>query len=186
MGCQTPLARERFLANRIILGHQGKEITLTFKAPTAREITTELKYTGSTPNDRLPFTIASKGNAYESRIFSVDQLEGNIAHVRIKTFGDEGMIEEFSQKLIPILKTYDGVILDIRRNQGGNSGFGKYILEQFTDAPIPSKAMTATQFKSATDIGLANLIAHQKTIGIKTQNYLAELAKLPSYQRGQR
>ncbi|MES2265810.1 MAG: S41 family peptidase [Bacteroidota bacterium] len=58
-----------------------------------------------------------------------------IAHVKLNSFGDEKIIDEF-KKILPQLYTAKGVILDIRENGGGDTGVGAEILKYFTDEKV--------------------------------------------------
>lgn len=57
----------------------------------------------------------------------------DIGYFQINTFGDEGVINDFKE-ILPELRTCKGVILDIRKNGGGNTEIGAEILKYFTDA----------------------------------------------------
>ncbi|HLY72093.1 MAG TPA: S41 family peptidase, partial [Puia sp.] len=74
---------------------------------------------------------------------------GNIGYFQINTFGDRGVVDDF-QKILPEIRGCKGMILDIRRNGGGNSEIGAEILKYFTDAnPLVGSAWQTKENISA-------------------------------------
>ncbi len=59
-------------------------------------------------------------------------VEGNIAYVALNTFGNNEVARTFDS-LFEQIRTADALILDVRKNGGGNSGVGWKILEYLTD-----------------------------------------------------
>jgi carboxyl-terminal processing protease len=62
-------------------------------------------------------------------------LQGGIAHLRIKSFGDNSVVAGFDS-LFAGLETSEAIILDLRDNGGGNSGVGYNLLGYLTDRPF--------------------------------------------------
>lgn len=60
-------------------------------------------------------------------------LSGNIAYVELNTFGDKEVRERF-EAAYDSLAASDALILDVRRNGGGDSGYGWNILGCLTDS----------------------------------------------------
>ena len=56
----------------------------------------------------------------------------DIGYLKINTFGDEKVIDDF-KAILPELYNCKGVIIDIRSNGGGSTGIGAEILKYFTD-----------------------------------------------------
>jgi hypothetical protein len=56
---------------------------------------------------------------------------GEVGYLEVNTFGEAGVIEDF-KKVLPELYACKGIILDIRRNGGGNSDIAAELLKYFT------------------------------------------------------
>ncbi len=61
--------------------------------------------------------------------------EEKVGIVSINTFGDTAVVDDFL-KVLPQLRTCDGIIIDLRQNGGGNSDIGAQILSHFTSNPL--------------------------------------------------
>ena len=68
--------------------------------------------------------------------FVFQRLEGNLAYVALNTFMDPTVATSFEEKL-PEMQRYAGLILDMRKNHGGNDDFGyrivRHLLRQTTE-----------------------------------------------------
>ncbi|MBD3337320.1 MAG: hypothetical protein GF355_17545 [Candidatus Eisenbacteria bacterium] len=73
--------------------------------------------------------------SYESSIES-RLLDGNLGYVALNTFADRSMIAAFDSVLAELRET-DGLILDLRRNTGGNGDVAYDILAYLTAEPFP-------------------------------------------------
>ncbi len=60
-------------------------------------------------------------------------LEGNIAYVEITTFGNDSIVKVFDSLFEEVEQT-EALIIDVRRNGGGNSGVGWQILAYLADS----------------------------------------------------
>ena len=69
-----------------------------------------------------------------AREFELRQAGGGIAHVLLNTFGSPKAADQFEENLVSILGA-KGLILDVRRNEGGNSGVGFRILSHLIEQP---------------------------------------------------
>lgn len=67
-------------------------------------------------------------------LFELTMLPGNIAHVKLNTFGEAAAADAFEKQLDTILAAR-AVVLDVRENGGGNSSVGYRILSHFIDKP---------------------------------------------------
>ncbi len=61
--------------------------------------------------------------------------EDHIGVLRISTFGSNGMDREFDALYKDILQT-DALVIDLRNNGGGNSGYSDHILRHLTEVPV--------------------------------------------------
>lgn len=64
---------------------------------------------------------------------SFEMLEGNIAYVELTTFGSDDIVTVFDSLFVQIEQA-QALIIDVRRNGGGNSGVGWQILGYLTDS----------------------------------------------------
>ena len=74
-------------------------------------------------------------------------LKGNIAYVALNSFGDRRIAAAFDSLFSQIEKA-NGLILDLRRNTGGNSDIGYDILGYLTDKPFPTLPGKAREYNS--------------------------------------
>jgi carboxyl-terminal processing protease len=63
-------------------------------------------------------------------------LKGNIAYVALNSFEDEKVVQAFDS-IFPDIEKTQGLIIDVRNNGGGNSGYGYAILGYLTDTQFP-------------------------------------------------
>ena len=62
-------------------------------------------------------------------------LPGNVAYVALNRFGPPAPAEQFEARFDEFAKA-DALILDVRKNGGGNSGVGYRVLACLTDKPF--------------------------------------------------
>jgi len=67
--------------------------------------------------------------------FEVKTLPGNVAHVALNDFSDHGQVKLFEAALESLARSA-ALILDLRRNGGGDSSVGYRILGHLTDRPF--------------------------------------------------
>lgn len=60
-------------------------------------------------------------------------LDHEVAYLALNTFAKDTVVSQF-KSLLPNIKKAKSVILDLRRNEGGNTNIGAEILSYFTDA----------------------------------------------------
>jgi len=75
-------------------------------------------------------------------------LEEGIAYVALNTFADKAIIEDF-ENLLPELRKSKGVILDLRKNGGGDSSTGWAILKHLTNQPFASLTWKTLEHRPA-------------------------------------
>ncbi len=66
--------------------------------------------------------------------FEFRMLEGGVGYVALNTFMDPTVVTSFEGAL-PTLKSCSGLILDLRKNHGGNDDFGYSIVSRFLRQP---------------------------------------------------
>ncbi len=100
-------------------------LQMTFTAPNGDPVVYFYRYR-SAP---VEWAIAKK----PAGIYRLTLLENNIVHIELNSFGDRKIVDRFLDDL-PVIEKAQGVILDLRRNGGGNSNIGAAILMHFTEA----------------------------------------------------
>lgn len=78
--------------------------------------------------------------------FEWKMLEGDIAHVKLNSFGTNKAATAFANAFDELSKA-DGVVLDVRQNGGGNSGVGWQILGFLTDKPFQTTRWHTLQYR---------------------------------------
>ncbi len=85
------------------------------------------------------YTTSSKGKFTkkypEWQAFAYEALPNDIAKIDFNTFADTIVIEKFKE-VLPNLYKSKGIIIDLRKNGGGNSAIGAEILKYFTEQEI--------------------------------------------------
>jgi hypothetical protein len=75
-------------------------------------------------------------NAYETGrpIAEFRLLQGNLGDIAINSFSDAKVVAQFTERFAEIGRT-NGLIINVRRNSGGNSGLGNQIITYLIDKP---------------------------------------------------
>lgn len=106
-------------------GAAGTNVQVTFKTPDG-----QLKqHTLQRNSDGEMVTVQKR-----LKLFEFKRLPGNIAYVALNSFGDEKIISEFEQR-IDSINLCKALIIDLRRNGGGNSWNGYGIINHLTTKP---------------------------------------------------
>ena len=138
----TPHRRLDQATARLLLGPQGSTVRCSFLTPQGNTLETELvrdRHSAASPWLRTP----GKPDPWEVMDFYewfynetpitpfvFELLEGNIAYVALNTFMDEAVATLFEEKL-PDIQRCAGLILDLRKNHGGNDDYGYRIVTHF-------------------------------------------------------
>mgnify|MGYP001154671041 CR=1 FL=1 len=101
---------------------------LTLRAPNGKQIKYDYQFhTYGTQWVR-------RNNSTPWKMLDFKMVDG-VAQVKLNTFGDEKIIDEF-KAILPQLYSAKGVIIDLRGNGGGDTGIGAEILKYFTDEKV--------------------------------------------------
>ena len=84
--------------------------------------------------------------AYE--MMSFQKLANNTGHLTIKQFWGDEFFEVFDS-LYEMVKTTEKLIVDIRVNQGGNSGYATYVLRHLSDKPFYTSNWSTPVYNAA-------------------------------------
>ncbi len=141
-GHRTPGAREFTLAQNLRYGNVGEKLKLEIRRPGEAELVCVTakweKRNGFAPDQSEQLELYTEGEViYHSAAFDVIQMDGNIACFRMKSEMDMACLDSYFEEVAPMLAQYDGVILDWRYNEAGNSLIGHTIIESFFGEEIP-------------------------------------------------
>ncbi|GAB3752492.1 hypothetical protein GCM10028817_17080 [Spirosoma pomorum] len=106
----------------LLRGPKDKPVVITFRDARGQSFTRTLPRTGYGNLKPIP--------AFQFRI-----LPGNVAYVQLNNFENDQALNGFKAAFDSIATT-NSLILDVRRNGGGDSGYGWNILGYLTDKPM--------------------------------------------------
>jgi C-terminal processing protease CtpA/Prc len=110
-----------FTAGSLLGGPRDSKVRLQFRDESGR--TFEVSAARLTPSELRKRDTGPQKGRFEFRTLD----DGRIAYVALNTFGDGGIVTDF-EKAWPEIRKAPALILDVRANDGGNSGFGAQIL----------------------------------------------------------
>ncbi len=132
---------QRSLANGLLGGAPGSTVQLQFQDESGKTI--------EVSTARLSDAEWSKRNTSPQRNrFEFEMRDGNIAYVALNSFGSQGIVSDF-EKAWPEIKKASALILDVRRNGGGNSGYGTAILSYLTAKGGEGEAVKTRLYRPA-------------------------------------
>ena len=82
-----------------------------------------------------------------TEIFDFKWLENNIAYIALNTFYEDNVVTEFETKLPELLRC-KSLIIDLRKNGGGNVDIGYSILKYLIDKPLLTFKLETRESKS--------------------------------------
>ena len=82
--------------------------------------------------------------------FEYKSLSAKTAYVNLGTFGDSTIVTEF-KKVLPDIRKHQALIVDVRRNRGGNDDYALQIAEYLTDRSFIVGSMWKTRTHNAAD-----------------------------------
>jgi C-terminal processing protease CtpA/Prc len=132
---------QRSLAYNLLGGDPGSTVRLQFQDESGRTI--------DVSTERLNDAMRSKRNTSPPRKhFEFEMRDGNIAYVALNSFGSEDAVSDF-EKAWPEIKKASALILDVRRNGGGSSGYGTRILGYLTATGGEGEAVKTRLYRPA-------------------------------------
>jgi C-terminal processing protease CtpA/Prc len=120
----TDYARHEDAVSRLLSGLKGTSVNIQIKTPENKIKTFQLT------REFLDEKWLYEPNKYE--LINFEKLENGIGYVAINSFM-ESKIDSLFESLIPEIIKCKGLIIDIRENGGGNSGFANEIIMHLTD-----------------------------------------------------
>ncbi len=132
---------KRIYSYSLFSGENGESIKLKLldKSGKAFEATVQ-RYTGK---ERSKLSSQKRTPPFELKL-----LPNNIAYVALNSFGSNKAAAEFNKNFAAISKA-DSLIIDIRRNGGGNSSVGWYILSMLTDKAFKTSKWHTREYRPA-------------------------------------
>jgi len=128
---------------RLLEGIRGSSVTV--KLCTPHGITKEVQLTR---NSAISHEGWLKEEIQFDKPFEFKWLDERIAYVFLGNFNDEQIVDEF-KKCLPELFRCNGVILDIRANNGGSTDIADKILDHFTDEPLTGSTWRTREHRAA-------------------------------------
>lgn len=111
------------------------------------------------------FKLARTRNLYDrgKALTEFRLLEGNLGYFAINSFSDGNVVAQFTEQFAAISRT-DGLIIDVRRNSGGNSGLGDEIISYLVDQPVAPPSCRTRLMRSANRVWGNNQDWSQDTV----------------------
>ena len=128
---------------RLLEGASGQDVILQFKRPDETSSSIVLPRNRNSTKVDWYYEWPERGDRLKFTIFDQD-----IAYIALHSFSDERIMSDF-EDLIDTLSSYDKIILDLRKNGGGNSTIGYNILKYFTDKPFVTSRWQTREHKAA-------------------------------------
>ncbi|MBN1874819.1 MAG: hypothetical protein JXA33_11365 [Anaerolineae bacterium] len=145
--CETTYHRRLDHATaRLLLGYQGSEVHCKFHTPSGNSVEIDLlrnRRINTDPwlrppglPDKWEFMYFDEWffNEAPFTAFEFSILEGNVAYIALNSFMDPTIVTSFTEKL-PTIRECSGLILDLRKNHGGNDAIGYSIASHFLRQP---------------------------------------------------
>lgn len=129
----------RLYGRDLLLGPQDASIRLTMKSADGSESEIEVARQGR---------MAERFRRFQQRNVDYEVLDGNIGYLQLNSFGKQSVVKQFAA-LFPEIQKADSLILDLRKNGGGNSGVGWEILTFLVKKPFSTTRWHTLQYRPA-------------------------------------
>lgn len=124
-------------------GHADSTLTIRFRTPSGQLRTATLPRDRWTRADEWTTALDAPVPPFEMR-----WLEDGVAYVAVNTMGDTMAVRGFLDAL-PELRRARGMVLDVRRNGGGNSMIGYRVLQWLTDDTLSTARWRTREHRAA-------------------------------------
>jgi len=125
VSASTDFALEDISTEKLLEGLLGESYTVTFKKPDGKTTTLQLTHAKTAEKEMYP-ALEEHRDLLEFKWYP-----GKIAYVSLNSFADRKIDSEFVN-LLPELYKAKGLIIDLRKNGGGNTNIGAEILTYLT------------------------------------------------------
>ena len=116
-------------AKTMLEGLIGENKTITILKPNNVRETVNIVMDGNSEDWYYPISESRPNGIVEYK-----EIDKNIGYIAINSFAKAEVVEEFID-YVDSLSKFKAVIIDIRQNGGGNSGYAHQITKYFTDKP---------------------------------------------------
>lgn len=127
----------RLYGRDLLLGPQDQPIRLTWKSADGSEHEAEIERQGR---------MAERFRRFQQRNVDYEVLDGNIGYLQLNSFGKQSVAKRFAG-LFPEIRKANALILDLRKNGGGNSSVGWEILTYLTKQPFTTTRWHTLQYR---------------------------------------
>ena len=133
----------RDAVQRLSAGKRATKIRLAFRTPQGKTSERELTF------DPKNFEGAMLRGTPPAPSFARKDLGEGIVLLTLGSFGSDEAADAFEKALPELQKSCKGLVIDIRRNGGGNSGVGWRIARHLTDHPLVTSAWRTRESRAA-------------------------------------
>ncbi len=131
LACATPQALRLSRAGNLLRGRRGSAATVVLQKPGGQQYTCVWKRDAADKNSEWVWYDPVR----PGRMVSVKVLSPRTGYIRVPTFGDKRVVDEFSRALEGFEQS-NNLIIDLRTNGGGNSGYSDKIMQHLIDSPV--------------------------------------------------
>ncbi len=131
----TPQGRDVSAFYKLLQGEPGSRLSLSVK-----------RLDGSTCG--LKLTRCTAFPPSEKNDFVFRKISDDVGYVNLPTFGGSSTADQFD-KLADQMKGLKGLIIDVRRNGGGDSGVGHRIISRLIDSPLKDTIWKTRDYRPA-------------------------------------
>lgn len=147
---RTPLAWENTLASRFqTYFPKGTKVRCTFENAAGQTYQLTVRSGAYRSSEAASLALTSGGPEevlLDTEAFQVTRLEGDVLWVKNFTMSGSDCRTVFAQEVLPLLQEARGVILDLRKNGGGNSEMGSMMLQAISGRPEPEESSLEHQY----------------------------------------
>ena len=130
IAASTPQSRDVEAYGHLLRGPKGSRAVVQVRTLQGQERTVTLRRDSSTPAAQRFYRRLWRKPSVEMR-----RLSGGIVYFALNSFGSEQVVADFD-KMFDGLANIRGMIIDVRRNGGGNSAYGDAIIARLIDRPL--------------------------------------------------
>jgi C-terminal processing protease CtpA/Prc len=130
IAASTPQARDAEAYGRILRGPKGSRVVVDVRDLQGNVRTVTLTRDSGTVEAQRFYGGRMQRPGVEMR-----RLPGGVVYFALNSFGFEQVVADFD-KMFEGLADIGGMIIDVRHNGGGNSGYGDAIIGRLTDRPL--------------------------------------------------
>jgi len=130
IAASTPQSRDAEAYGRILRGPKGSRVVVDVRDLQGNVRTVTLARDSGTPEAQRFYQGRMRRPGVEMR-----RLPGGVVYFALNSFGFEQVVVDFD-KMFDGLANISGMIIDVRHNGGGNSGYGDAIIARLTEKPL--------------------------------------------------